>query len=117
MYPPALKAAFESLPLSHQQLLRRTAKRIERFASAQRSAIKEVRVPIPGGEVRNGLAPEMLRKGEGEGKGDEREKMRDEVKALCRACFMSLIDMLTFLFFSFLFPSPHEVGRSRASSG
>jgi len=46
---PQLQAAYEALPGAQQKLLVRTADRIRAFAEAQRSSVREVRVPIPGG--------------------------------------------------------------------
>ena len=49
--PEVMQAALESLPRTDQELLRRTADRIHRFASAQRDALQTLVVPIPGGQA------------------------------------------------------------------
>lgn len=52
-----MKKAFESLTKSEQELLERTAKQIERFAQAQRDAIKEIDIAVPGGRAGHTIAP------------------------------------------------------------
>lgn len=52
-----LKVAFESLDEVAQNVLQRTATRIRTFATAQRNAIKEIEVDIPGGKAGHYLAP------------------------------------------------------------
>jgi phosphoribosyl-ATP pyrophosphohydrolase/phosphoribosyl-AMP cyclohydrolase/histidinol dehydrogenase len=52
-----LEAAFKSLPLDEQALLERTAARIKAFAEAQRAALTEVEVDIPGGRAGHTVAP------------------------------------------------------------
>ena len=54
---PQLQAAFASLPLAQRELLRSTAAAIERFARAQRDAIREFDLPVPGGRACQRLAP------------------------------------------------------------
>lgn len=53
----ACEAALESLPMADQELLRRTAGRIRAFAEAQRAAISETEVPIPGGVAGHDVSP------------------------------------------------------------
>lgn len=53
----ALKAAFTALPADDQAMLLRTADRIRAFADAQRASIREVTVPIPGGEAGQSVSP------------------------------------------------------------
>jgi len=52
-----LAAAFHRLPVGEQALLARTAERIQRFASAQRAAIGDVTVDIPGGRAGHTVSP------------------------------------------------------------
>ncbi len=52
-----LKAAFDALPDADQALLQRTADRIRVFAEAQRSAVVDVAIPIPGGEAGHQVSP------------------------------------------------------------
>lgn len=52
-----LDAAFENLPRSEQGLLQRTGERIGAFARAQREALAEVTVEIPGGRAGHGVSP------------------------------------------------------------
>jgi phosphoribosyl-ATP pyrophosphohydrolase/phosphoribosyl-AMP cyclohydrolase/histidinol dehydrogenase len=53
----ALEEAFVALPVADQQLLVRTTTRIRAFAEAQRAALGEVTVPIPGGRAGHAVAP------------------------------------------------------------
>lgn len=55
--PAELRAAYEALPKADQDLLQRTAARIRRFAEAQRAAIKDVTVDIPGGQAGHIVEP------------------------------------------------------------
>jgi phosphoribosyl-ATP pyrophosphohydrolase/phosphoribosyl-AMP cyclohydrolase/histidinol dehydrogenase len=52
-----LKAAFDGLTVSDQEVLRRTASRIRTFAMAQRSAINDMETAIPGGKAGHMIAP------------------------------------------------------------
>ncbi len=52
-----LKAAWDSLPPDQQALLQRTADRIRAFATAQRAALGEVDVPVPGGRAGHTWCP------------------------------------------------------------
>lgn len=52
-----LLSAFNTLSGEERSLLERTAARIRRFAEAQRSALLETSLPIPGGAVGHKLAP------------------------------------------------------------
>jgi histidinol dehydrogenase len=52
-----LAAAFEALDQSNKDVLTRTAARIKAFAVAQRSALTEVTIDIPGGEAGHHVAP------------------------------------------------------------
>ncbi len=52
-----LAAAARSLPEAQRRLLERTAERIGRFASAQRRALREVEVDIPGGRAGHTVEP------------------------------------------------------------
>eukprot|EP01123_Difflugia_compressa_P003765 TRINITY_DN15071_c0_g1_i1.p1 TRINITY_DN15071_c0_g1~~TRINITY_DN15071_c0_g1_i1.p1 ORF type:complete len:1461 (+),score=305.36 TRINITY_DN15071_c0_g1_i1:570-4385(+) len=47
--PSELKPYFDSLPLSQQQLLQRSAERVRLFAQAQRDSILDLHTPIEGG--------------------------------------------------------------------
>lgn len=47
--PPALRRALERLPADDRARLERVAGRISAFASAQREALRDIAVPIPGG--------------------------------------------------------------------
>lgn len=49
--------ALASLPEADQQLLHRTAERIRTFARAQRAALTETEVPIPGGVAGHDVSP------------------------------------------------------------
>jgi phosphoribosyl-ATP pyrophosphohydrolase/phosphoribosyl-AMP cyclohydrolase/histidinol dehydrogenase len=53
----ALREAFERLPPEQQSLLERVAGRIRSFAEAQRSAIADVRAPVPGGWASHRVTP------------------------------------------------------------
>ncbi len=55
--PDVLRSAFESLPAEQRALLERTADRIERFARAQRQALADVDVAVPGGRAGHTWAP------------------------------------------------------------
>ncbi|MCK9523420.1 MAG: histidinol dehydrogenase [Proteobacteria bacterium] len=55
--PAALKAAHDALPEETRALLHRTAERIKTFANAQRNALAELTLDIPGGQVGHNLAP------------------------------------------------------------
>jgi phosphoribosyl-ATP pyrophosphohydrolase/phosphoribosyl-AMP cyclohydrolase/histidinol dehydrogenase len=55
--PDQLKAAFESLPIERKEVLTRTAERIRRFATAQRAALANVDVAIPGGRAGQTVTP------------------------------------------------------------
>lgn len=58
MYTPAeLKAAFDALSETDQQVLQRTADRIRAFAEAQRKALRDTTVAIPGGEAGHFVEP------------------------------------------------------------
>lgn len=52
-----LKKAFTSLPESERKLLTRTAKRIEKFAKAQKRALRAMSVKIPGGRAGQDISP------------------------------------------------------------
>lgn len=52
-----LKASFDALPAEQQALLQRSADRIRSFALAQRSSIREVEAPVPGGMAGQSIAP------------------------------------------------------------
>ena len=52
-----LKAAYEGLSKDKQELLSRTASRIRNFAKAQRAAIQDMNVSIPGGKAGHDVAP------------------------------------------------------------
>lgn len=53
----ALRNAFESLPAADRELLQRTANRIRRFAEAQRAALRDVTIDIPGGQAGHTVEP------------------------------------------------------------
>ncbi|MFN8220529.1 MAG: histidinol dehydrogenase [Fimbriimonadales bacterium] len=53
----AMQAAFEALPAEDQSLLIRAADRIRRFAEAQRSALSNVEIAIPGGVAGHEAVP------------------------------------------------------------
>eukprot|EP01062_Namystynia_karyoxenos_P063116 TRINITY_DN55938_c0_g1_i1.p1 TRINITY_DN55938_c0_g1~~TRINITY_DN55938_c0_g1_i1.p1 ORF type:complete len:425 (+),score=145.90 TRINITY_DN55938_c0_g1_i1:77-1351(+) len=55
--PAELRAAFEGLPPRDRALLERTAARIRSFARAQRAAVRDTTVRIPGGEAGHTIAP------------------------------------------------------------
>jgi phosphoribosyl-ATP pyrophosphohydrolase/phosphoribosyl-AMP cyclohydrolase/histidinol dehydrogenase len=55
--PSVLQSALESIDGSDRALLERTAERIRRFAEAQRGALSEVRVALPGGEAGHAISP------------------------------------------------------------
>lgn len=52
-----LEEALGRLPAEQRSLLERTAERLRTFALAQRSALSEVEVPVPGGRAGHSLAP------------------------------------------------------------
>ncbi|RHY30945.1 hypothetical protein DYB32_003906 [Aphanomyces invadans] len=52
-----MKAAFDALPVSEQQLLTRTKQRIEAFAIAQRASIQSFSREIPGGHAGQDVSP------------------------------------------------------------
>ena len=52
-----LKIAFDSLDETSRNVLISTAARIKTFATAQRNALSDLRMPIPGGEVGHWIAP------------------------------------------------------------
>jgi histidinol dehydrogenase len=52
-----LEAARRALPAEQRALLERTAERIRAFALAQRSALSEVSVPVPGGRAGHEVVP------------------------------------------------------------
>ncbi len=52
-----LEAALDSLPEAQRGVLERTAARIEAFARAQRAAITDLEVEIPGGRAGHAVAP------------------------------------------------------------
>ena len=52
-----LKAAFDRISSEHREMLVRTAARIRTVAIAQKSALTEVTVPIPGGEAGHTVEP------------------------------------------------------------
>lgn len=49
--PRELAAARDRLPTEHRLLLERTARRIERFARAQRACLRDLALSIPGGQA------------------------------------------------------------------
>jgi phosphoribosyl-ATP pyrophosphohydrolase/phosphoribosyl-AMP cyclohydrolase/histidinol dehydrogenase len=55
--PDDLARSLEELEGEHRRLLERTAERIRWFARAQRSALEEVEVPVPGGHAGHSVAP------------------------------------------------------------
>jgi len=52
-----LKQAFDNIPVSQQQVLLRTAARIEAFAKAQRDSIRDLKTTIPGGYAWQKVSP------------------------------------------------------------
>ena len=54
---PELERALAALPSDQRELLERTAGRIRRFAEAQREALVDLRVPVPGGAAGHTVAP------------------------------------------------------------
>lgn len=52
-----MKAAFEALPKDQQGVLERAAERIKVFAQAQRDAIRDVEVAVPGGAAGHTVSP------------------------------------------------------------
>lgn len=52
-----LKAAFDALPEADRALLSRTAARIRTFAAAQRAALRDAVVEVPGGRAGHAVAP------------------------------------------------------------
>lgn len=52
-----MKAAFEALPKDQQGVLERAAERIRVFAQAQRDAIRDVEVAVPGGAAGHTVSP------------------------------------------------------------
>lgn len=55
--PEELRAAYEALPVTDQQLLRRVADRIRTFAAAQRASIQDLETAIPGGVAGHEVSP------------------------------------------------------------
>ena len=55
--PAELAAAFDRIPKSDQELLKRVAGRIENFARAQLNSLSEVKVPVPGGSAGHTIEP------------------------------------------------------------
>lgn len=53
----ALDAALDALPVADRALLERTAARVRAFATAQRAALADVDLPIPGGRAGHTVAP------------------------------------------------------------
>ncbi len=58
--PAELSEALDSLPIEQRKLLERTAERIQSFAHAQRTALREVEVSIPGGRTGHTVVPVEL---------------------------------------------------------
>ena len=54
---PALAGALGQLPAAERAVLERTADRIRTFAEAQRAALADVAVPVPGGRAGHTVAP------------------------------------------------------------
>ena len=52
-----LKAAYEKCSAAEREMLQRVAQRIRTFALAQKSALTEVTIPIPGGEAGHTVEP------------------------------------------------------------
>ena len=52
-----MKAAFDSLPKDQQGVLERAAERIRVFAQAQRDAIRDVEIAVPGGAAGHEVSP------------------------------------------------------------
>jgi len=52
-----LEKAFSQLPIQTQQLLQRTANRVRKFASAQKSSLHEMQIPIEGGIAGHSVRP------------------------------------------------------------
>lgn len=52
-----LKHSFDALPVDQQQLLERTSKRVYDFATAQRQSMKDLTVPVLGGEAGHTVVP------------------------------------------------------------
>ncbi len=55
--PAELSEALDSLPIEQRKLLERTAERIQSFAHAQRTALRDVEVSIPGGRIGHTVVP------------------------------------------------------------
>jgi len=55
--PPELERALGALPAADRELLERTAARVRRFAEAQRRAVADVELPIPGGRAGHTAIP------------------------------------------------------------
>ncbi|CAM9763301.1 unnamed protein product [Ectocarpus sp. 12 AP-2014] len=55
--PAEMKAAFDELPEEDRQVLVRTKDRVEIFAKAQRAALTDASVPIPGGMAGHTVSP------------------------------------------------------------
>ncbi|MEQ9323494.1 MAG: histidinol dehydrogenase [Polyangiaceae bacterium] len=53
----ALDAARDALPSDQRALLERAADRIRRFAEAQRAALTQITVPVPGGQAGHTISP------------------------------------------------------------
>jgi phosphoribosyl-ATP pyrophosphohydrolase/phosphoribosyl-AMP cyclohydrolase/histidinol dehydrogenase len=54
---PYLNAALDTLPRGDRELLERTADRIRAFAQAQRAALTDAEIPVPGGAAGHTVAP------------------------------------------------------------
>jgi len=52
-----LNAALEGLPREHRDVLLRTGERIQTFALAQRAALSEVEIAVPGGKAGHTISP------------------------------------------------------------
>ena len=55
--PEAMAAARDAMDTAQRSALEQTADRIRAFAGAQREAIREVRIPVPGGEAGHTIEP------------------------------------------------------------
>ena len=52
-----MEKAFRSIPVEDQELLQRCAKRVYDFAAAQRSSLKDLTLPVPGGRAGHTVTP------------------------------------------------------------
>jgi histidinol dehydrogenase len=52
-----LKAALDALPREHRDVLLRTGERIQTFALAQRAALSEIEIDVPGGKAGHTISP------------------------------------------------------------